>query len=248
MRRRFGKTASLSAIGIFIMINVCLGHTLAWGADDVEQLKKVGAQYFRKGNFKEALSVYERARDIICSDEDNVECAQMKGVVEAVAECLEKGRFTPRIARIVFGPRVVYKGASKGVSKGPASIVRDVFHGTLPVLFVVGTTDFLDMDEARDQIQIYADEIRKSQAAYVTKGHASDDGGWDFNWRLSEKRAKKVMEILVTEHGISRNQMSCKWFGEDPRYFETQIDGLQGKALEAARRENRRVEVSLSTE
>jgi len=216
--------------------------------DNIEHLKKRGAQYFRKGHFEKALSTYERARGIACSNEDSVECIQMQKIVDIVAKCREEGRFTSEIADIVLGPQEVFKG----ITKGPGPVVRDYFdnslHGTLPVLFVVGTTDFLDSKEARDQIRIYADAIRQSQAAYVIKGYASDDGSREFNWQLSEKRAKKVMEVLMKEYKISMNQLSCKWFGEDPRYFATPIDGLYGKALKVARRDNRRVEISLTSE
>jgi len=213
--------------------------------NDIDHLKNLGAQYFKKGQFEKALTAYERAKDLACTKPGSRECLQMRGVVDVVAKCKEEGRYTPEIASMILGPRVVYKGASKGSTE----IVRDYFnnslHGTLPVLFVVGTTDFLDSGQARNQIRIYADVIRKSQAAYVIKGYASDDGSWDFNWQLSEKRAKKVMEILIKEHKISINRLSCEWFGEEQRYFATPIDGLQGKALKVARRDNRRVEISL---
>lgn len=56
------------------------------------------------------------------------------------------------------------------------------------------------------------------------------------NLRLSEKRAKAVMDYLI-DKGVSADRMTSKGYGEDPKYF------IGDNATEEGRQKNRRVEV-----
>jgi len=243
---------------VFLLVGALEAASMRRGCQRAEEWKAVGDEHFKKGHFKEALKAYKEARDLFWREGCYEACETMDKVIPFVKECFDEKRFTKNVARMVFessGSREPYEnikgvsgGIAKGGSKGPEKIVWDyfpkLFKRTMPVLFVVGTTNFLHTDEARAQIAIYAEYMKNCKAMFVVKGYASDDGGWNNNMDLSRRRAKAVKEILEDDPNIQPERILCQWFGEDPRYFATPIDGLEeGEALKEARRDNRRVEI-----
>ncbi len=234
---------------VWMVLCLAIGWLTAWptaaGADAVNW-KRQGFDLWRKGHFTEARGAFDRAREIACAG--GGDCAAVEALIPYVEECRKAGRFTPRVARIILGPRVSYKGAPKGFNGIVEDIIRGEFYNTASILFVVGATDFLESALAREQIRIYADEIRYHQAPYVVNGYASDDGATDTNMVLSHRRAECVKEILHREHGIPVEWLSCNWHGENPAHFATPVRGLTGEALERARRDNRRVAIRLNGE
>ena len=67
-------------------------------------------------------------------------------------------------------------------------------------------------------------------------GYTDALGSKTGNMKLSEKRAKAVMEYLI-EKGVSTDRMSSKGYGEDTKFF------IGDNATEEGRQKNRRVEV-----
>jgi outer membrane protein OmpA-like peptidoglycan-associated protein len=93
------------------------------------------------------------------------------------------------------------------------------------------------------------DEIAKviKENPHVKKiaieGHASSEGSDKHNLSLSDRRAKSVMEYLVTKAAIPAEALTATGFGEQKLLANE--DGLEGDALDAAREKNRRVEFNV---
>ncbi|MGK3984478.1 OmpA family protein [Sorangium sp. So ce136] len=68
------------------------------------------------------------------------------------------------------------------------------------------------------------------------EGHASSDGADDHNLKLSDRRAKAVMEYLV-QHGIAQGMLTAKGFGETKPIADNES--------EDGREKNRRVEFNI---
>lgn len=96
------------------------------------------------------------------------------------------------------------------------------------------STDKL-MPGARPIIQMIVADIRKRISPHIIiRGHADRSGATQINYKLSEKRAKKVKGLLVKE-GIPADSIEISFHGEDEPLIRTADD--VPKLL------NRRVEV-----
>ncbi|WP_417362739.1 OmpA family protein [Galbibacter sp.] len=70
----------------------------------------------------------------------------------------------------------------------------------------------------------------------LIEGHTDTSGADDYNYSLSEKRAKSVRDFLSV-NGVSTSRMTTKWYGEtQPKYDNATADG---------RIKNRRVELGI---
>jgi outer membrane protein OmpA-like peptidoglycan-associated protein len=69
------------------------------------------------------------------------------------------------------------------------------------------------------------------------EGHASVEGGADYNLRLSDQRSKAVMKYLV-DHGISKEMLAAKGYGVTRPVADNETD--------AGREKNRRVEFNIT--
>jgi OOP family OmpA-OmpF porin len=77
-------------------------------------------------------------------------------------------------------------------------------------------------------------EIKKVEV----EGHASSEGSDSYNLKLSDKRAKAVMDYLVKTGGIAKEMLTAKGFGE--------TRPLDPADTEEAREKNRRVEFTIT--
>ncbi len=69
----------------------------------------------------------------------------------------------------------------------------------------------------------------------LIEGHTDDSGAAEYNYSLSEKRAKAVSNYFISQ-GISSARLTTKWYGEtQPKYPND----------EANRAKNRRVELAI---
>ncbi len=89
-----------------------------------------------------------------------------------------------------------------------------------------------------------ADVLRSNPGVEVVEvqGHTDDVGNDASNQRLSEARAKSVLDYLVGK-GIDAGRLQSKGYGETTPAIP--IDGLKGGALKNARDENRRVQFKI---
>ncbi|WP_438020559.1 OmpA family protein [Sorangium sp. So ce315] len=92
--------------------------------------------------------------------------------------------------------------------------------------------------ESHSLLNEVVDTIKKH--AHIKKiaieGHASSDGADDHNMKLSDRRAKAVMEYLV-QHGIPQDMLTAKGFGETKPIADNET--------EEGREKNRRVEFNI---
>ncbi len=125
------------------------------------------------------------------------------------------------------------KGCPEDVKK---EIVEKVDFAAKRIQFKVSSAELLPVSfEVLDKI---ADILINNPAIKVLiEGHTSRDGTYEANMLLSENRASKVQDYLLTK-GIDASRLSVKGFGPDKPLNE-------GKTAEE-KAKNRRVELKLS--
>lgn len=70
----------------------------------------------------------------------------------------------------------------------------------------------------------------------LVEGHTDSTGNADYNYTLSEKRARSVTNYL-TDSGLSAGRFTTKWYGQtQPKYDNSTVEG---------RAKNRRVELAI---
>jgi len=75
------------------------------------------------------------------------------------------------------------------------------------------------------------------KANFSIQGHTDSSGSNTLNQKLSEKRAKAVLDYLVAKGGIAADRLTSAGFGEDYPIADNKT--------RAGRAENRRVEIKL---
>ncbi|MGG6229944.1 OmpA family protein [Tenacibaculum sp. SDUM215027] len=75
------------------------------------------------------------------------------------------------------------------------------------------------------------------KANFSIQGHTDSSGSNSLNQRLSEKRAKAVLDYLITKGGVDSKRLTSAGFGEDYPIADNKT--------RAGRAENRRVEIKL---
>jgi OOP family OmpA-OmpF porin len=66
----------------------------------------------------------------------------------------------------------------------------------------------------KDEIAKVADFLKQyPQTTALIEGHTDNVGGYDFNMKLSQKRAENVVNYLVENFGIDRSRLSAKGYG-----------------------------------
>jgi len=91
--------------------------------------------------------------------------------------------------------------------------------------------------EAYPLLNAAAQAVRDTGAMLAVEGHSDNQGGQDFNWSLSLKRAGVVLDYLVYRAGISPTRMALAGYGS--------TRPLADNNDEAGRSQNRRVEIVL---
>jgi outer membrane protein OmpA-like peptidoglycan-associated protein len=86
-----------------------------------------------------------------------------------------------------------------------------------------------DLSAAAEVFKSYGD------TNILIEGHTDDSGAAEYNYALSEKRAKAVSNYFISQ-GINASRLTTKWYGEtQPKYAND----------EANREKNRRVELAI---
>ncbi len=102
---------------------------------------------------------------------------------------------------------------------------RELPYLTIPVLFVEGTADLLDV-ESRLAIEDTAVAIKEVMAVNPTavfdvEGHTSTDGSDEMNLKLSADRARRIHTELIERYGVPATALAAHGYGENfPKYPE----------------------------
>ncbi|MGB3725868.1 MAG: OmpA family protein [Glaciecola sp.] len=107
----------------------------------------------------------------------------------------------------------------------------------LDLLFANNSSVITNPDSARIQ-EFVAFMKRYPNTQAVVEGHTSSVGSAEYNQFLSDKRAKAVRELLISEYGVDANRLSAQGFGE------SQLKDTSNTA--AAHKVNRRIEVKVT--
>jgi OOP family OmpA-OmpF porin len=81
------------------------------------------------------------------------------------------------------------------------------------------------------------------------EGHASSEGGAAHNLKLSDERAKAVMNHLVEKGGLKKEMFTAKGFGSQKPLIDDTEKATKGKSkeeVEALHEKNRRVEFNIT--
>lgn len=81
---------------------------------------------------------------------------------------------------------------------------------------------------------------RFPNARFVIEGHTDNQGGFEFNMRLSQRRAESVYAYLKKQFGIPENRVELKGYGPTRPVAPNDV--------EENRRKNRRVEIQIINE
>jgi len=113
---------------------------------------------------------------------------------------------------------------------------------TLPGVFFGFNSADLE-PEAQEQVQALAEILNQSRAAHrqiAIEGHADALGKEDYNFKLSEERAKAVEQAMIAAQ-VQEDRLHAEGFGETrPLAPNTNPDGSDNPE---GRAQNRRVEV-----
>jgi outer membrane protein OmpA-like peptidoglycan-associated protein len=90
----------------------------------------------------------------------------------------------------------------------------------------------------QDEISKVADYMKKyPETTALIEGHTDNVGGFEYNMKLSQKRAESVVDDLVNNFGIERARLSAKGYGDTRRIaYNSTAEGRQ---------QNRRINVIL---
>ncbi len=82
----------------------------------------------------------------------------------------------------------------------------------LQIEFDTGKADI--KPQYRDEIAKVADYMKQyPETTALIEGHTDNVGGYDFNMKLSQKRAENVVDYLANNFGIDRSRLSAKGYG-----------------------------------
>lgn len=173
------------------------------------------------------------------------------GVVNAQDKCPNTPPNTPVDAT---GCRLVGDADNDGVpdnkDKCPDSRPNDKVDATGCVIFeekelsvslnVLFANDSANVDNPNaPQLNEFAEFLKRFvNTSVVIEGHTSAVGPRDYNQGLSERRAKAVREVLITQYGIEAGRISAVGYGET-RLLDTSNSA-------EAHRNNRRIEAKVS--
>jgi outer membrane protein OmpA-like peptidoglycan-associated protein len=100
---------------------------------------------------------------------------------------------------------------------------RELPYLTLPVLFVEGTADLLDVESRlaiEDTSAAIKDVLAANPAAvFDVEGHTSTDGSDEMNMTLSADRSRSIYTELIKRYGVPASALAAHGYGENfPKY------------------------------
>lgn len=107
------------------------------------------------------------------------------------------------------------------------------------ILFNLDDSDL--SKDALDQVAKIAEVLKKYPSREIRiSGHTDSTGGKDYNQRLSEDRAKSVLNAFVEKFGLDANRLSYQGFADKKP--------IASNKTEEERKKNRRVDITLVVE
>lgn len=102
------------------------------------------------------------------------------------------------------------------------------------IFFDIGKSEV--KEESADALKAIAEYLNSNKAQRVlVVGHTDNTGDFELNIKLSEKRAEAVIEKLVDEYAVDRNQLKPYGIGS--------VSPVTSNSTEVGRAKNRRVEI-----
>ena len=101
------------------------------------------------------------------------------------------------------------------------------------IFFASGSAD-IEVTSA-DALSVIAEFLNESSDRYYIVGHTDDTGPLDYNLKLSADRARAVVGVLVTDHGIAAERLESRGAGP--------LAPVSNNTCESGRALNRRVEI-----
>ena len=142
---------------------------------------------------------------------------------------LDKDDKCPKVAGVASNngcPEVIIK---EEAVKQLNDFARAIYFNSGRTSFKAGVTDNLD--------RIAGIMKNYPKAKFSIQGHTDSQGRAANNMKLSERRAKAVLDYLVSKAGVAANRLSSQGFGEDYP--------IANNKTRAGRAQNRRVEIKL---
>lgn len=102
---------------------------------------------------------------------------------------------------------------------------RELPYLTIPVLFVEGTADLLDLESklAIEDTSMAIKEVLATNptAVFDVEGHTSTDGSDEMNMKLSADRSRRIYTELIEHYGVPTTALAAHGYGENfPKYPE----------------------------
>ncbi|OQY04708.1 MAG: hypothetical protein B6I20_02625 [Bacteroidetes bacterium 4572_117] len=120
---------------------------------------------------------------------------------------------------------------AKNIDKGIISVGHAVLSG---ILFETGKSNI--KPESNEALKNIADYLKNhSDKKYVIVGHTDNVGDFNSNMTLSEKRAKTVMNELITKYEVNAEQLKA--------YGVANLSPVTSNSTEKGKAKNRRVEI-----
>lgn len=143
---------------------------------------------------------------------------------------LDKDDKCPTVAGVVSNNGCPEVLITKEAEKKLNDFARAIYFNSGRTSFRPGVSGKLDL--------IAAIMKEYSKANFSIQGHTDSQGRASTNKRLSEKRAKAVLDYLVSKAGVAASRLSSAGFGEDYPIADNKT--------RAGRAQNRRVEIKLA--
>jgi outer membrane protein OmpA-like peptidoglycan-associated protein len=162
---------------------------------------------------------------------------RLRGELQARGGEIALARFTQRVVPRADGPTLLRGEIIETFSNQTRSIRRPRLD--LPIQFETDSTRLSEL--ARRDLDEFGIALSSSELVaerFFIGGHTDDVGEEEYNFDLSQRRAERVRDYLVEEHGVSSERLLARAYGE--------TDPLERDTTDEARKVNRRVEFSLA--
>lgn len=235
------------------LVKVCIPLNIDFEIDSAEILPKYELDIARVADFMKkypaSTAVIEGHTDNVGTEEHNLRLSRQRAesVVNTLVDKygIERSRLEARgygMSRPI-ADNATEEGKQK--NRRIEAIIDCVLEKNFvppPVKVCIPLTIDFDTDSAQIKAKYEAQMTRVAdfmkeypETTALVAGHTDDVGSYNYNMRLSQRRAESVMNLLITKFGIDKSRLEAKGYGDTrPLEYNTTAEG---------RKKNRRVEV-----